>query len=122
MSTLDELKSQKYISLESYRKNNQPIRTPVWFVVENDLIVIVTRELTGKVKRIRNNQQVKIATCTMRGKITGKWISGIAKFLPDVQTGNVVKLRDKKYGIAAKIAKFVTRNKGDFVAFTIKLD
>ena len=122
MSTLDELKSQKYISLESYRKNNQPIRTPVWFVVENDLIVIVTRELTGKVKRIRNNQQVKIATCTMRGKITGKWISGIAKFLPDVQTDNVVKLRDKKYGIAAKIAKFATRNKGDFVAFTIKLD
>lgn len=122
MSTLDELKSQKYISLESYRKNNQPIRTPVWFVVENDLIVIVTRELTGKVKRIRNNQQVKIATCTMRGKIIGKWISGIAKFLPDVQTDNVVKLRDKKYGIAAKIAKFATRNKGDFVAFTIKLD
>ena len=122
MSTLDELKSQKYISLESYRKNNQPIRTPVWFVVENDLIIIVTRELTGKVKRIRNNQQVKIATCTMRGKITGKWVSGIAKFLPDVEIGNIVKLRDKKYGIAARIAKFVTRNKGDFVAFTIKLD
>jgi hypothetical protein len=122
MSTLDEIKSQKYISLESYRKNNQPIRTPVWFVVENDSIIVVTKEMTGKVKRIRNNQQVKIATCTMRGKITGKWISGIAKFLPDVQTGNVVKLRDKRYGIAAKIAKFVTRNKGDFVAFTIKLD
>jgi hypothetical protein len=122
MSTLDEIKSQKYISLESYRKNNQPIRTPVWFVVENDSIIVVTKEMTGKVKRIRNNQQVKIATCTMRGKITGKWISGIAKFLPDVEIGDVVKLRDKRYGIVARIAKFLTRNKGDFVAFTIKLD
>lgn len=122
MSTLDEIRSQKYISLESYRKNNQPVRTPVWFVVENDSIIIVTKEMTGKVKRIRNNQQVKIAACTMRGKITGEWISGIAKFLPDVETGDAVKIRDKKYGIAARIAKFATRNKGDFVAFTVKLD
>lgn len=122
MSTLNEIKSQKYISLESYRKNNQPVRTPVWFVIENDSIIIVTREQTGKVKRIRNNQQVKIATCSMKGKIIGEWIPGVVSILTDEQTTEAVKLRDKKYGLAAKIAKFVTRNKGDFVAFLIKVD
>ena len=121
MSVLDEIKSQKYISLESYRKNNEPARTPVWFVVEGDSIVVVTREQTGKVKRIRNNQQVKIATCTMKGKVTGEWLPGVASILDDEQTSRAVKQRDKKYGFFATIAKFATRNKGEFVAFGIKI-
>ena len=121
MSILDEIKSQRCISLESYRKNNKPVRTPVWFVVEGDSIVIVTREQTGKVKRIRNNQHVKIATCTMRGKVTGEWYTGVASIMGDEQTSRAVKQRDKKYGFFATIAKFVTRNKGKFVAFGIKI-
>ena len=121
MSILDEIKSQRCISLESYRKNNKPVRTPVWFVVEGDSIVIVTREQTGKVKRVRNNQHVKIATCTMRGKVTGEWHTGVASIMGDEQTSRAVKQRDKKYGFFATIAKFVTRNKGKFVAFGIKI-
>jgi len=122
MSKLNELESRKYISLETYRKNKEPIRTPVWFVVKDELIQVVTREKTGKVKRIRNNNQAKIATCTMRGKITGEWMLGTIDMLSKNDTIDAVKLRDKKYGIAARIAKFATRNKGDFVAFTIKID
>lgn len=121
MSFLDEIKSQKYISLESYRKNSEPARTPVWFVVEGDSIVIVTREQTGKVKRIRNNQQVKIETCTMKGKVTGEWYPGVASIMGDEQTIRAVKQRDKKYGFFATVAKLATRNKGKFVAFGIKI-
>ena len=29
MNDLNEIESEKYISLETYRKNNQPVRTPV---------------------------------------------------------------------------------------------
>jgi len=122
MSALNELESKKYISLETYRKNKEPVRTPVWFVIKDNSIQVVTREKTGKVKRIRNNKQVKIATCTIRGNITGQWMPGIVTILPDAQTSDAVKLRDKKYGLAAKIAKFATRDKGNFVAFIIKLD
>jgi len=122
MSAVSELESKKYISLETYRKNKQPVRTPVWFVIRDNFIHVVTREKTGKVKRIKDNQQVKIATCTIRGKVTGQWMSGIAKILTETETVDIVKSRDEKYGIAAKIAKFATRNKGNFVAFIVKLD
>jgi PPOX class probable F420-dependent enzyme len=122
MSALKDLESKRHISLETYRKNKEPVRTPVWFVIRDNFIQVVTREKTGKVKRIKNNQQVRIATCTIRGKITGEWMSGIVKILTDVETNNAVKLRDQKYGLVAKIAKFVSRGKGDFVAFIIKLD
>ena len=121
MNNLNELESEKYISLETYRKNNQPVRTPVWFVIKNDLIYVVTRDQTGKVKRLRNNLQVKIATCTIRGKVTGEWISGTAKILTDEETQDAVKWRDKKYGFMARIAKFLSKSKGEFLAFSIKI-
>lgn len=119
MFNLDNIKYEKYISLETYRKNNQPVKTPVWFVIKDDLVYVVTREQTGKVKRLRNNLQVKFAVCTMRGKVTGEWISGTAKILAEQETKEAVKIRDRKYGFMAKITKFASKNKGDFFAFTI---
>jgi len=122
MNGLNKIESEKYISLETYRKNNQPVRTPVWFVIKNDLIYVVTRDQTGKVKRLRNNQQVKIAICTIRGKVTGQWMSGTAKILTDEETQDAVKWRDKKYGFMAKIAKFLSKSKGELLAFSIKMN
>jgi len=119
MFNLEDIKSQKYISLETYRKNNQPVKTPVWFVIKDNLVYVVTREQTGKVKRLRNNLQVKFALCTMRGKVTGEWISGTVKILSEQETKEAVKIRDKKYGFMAKIAKFASKSKGEFFAFTI---
>ena len=74
--TLDKLHKKKYISLETLRKNGVPVRTPVWFVIFNDMVYVVTRESTGKVKRIKNNQDVRVAPCNFSGKIEGDWISG----------------------------------------------
>jgi PPOX class probable F420-dependent enzyme len=78
MSKLDEISSHKCISLETYRKNNQPVKTAVWFVIKNNLVYVVTRSQTGKVKRLEKNLQVKIAPCTFKGKVTGNWLSGTA--------------------------------------------
>jgi len=122
MNNLEEIESEKCISLETYRKNNQPVRTPVWFVIKDDLIYVVTRDQTGKVKRLRNNQQVKIATCNFKGKIKGQWISGTAKILTEDETKDAVKWREKKYGLMAKIAKFLSKGKGKLLAFSIKID
>jgi len=122
MYNLEEIESKKCISLETYRKNNQPVRTPVWFVIKNELIYVVTRDQTGKAKRLRNNQQVKIATCNFKGKVTGEWVSGTAKILTEDETTDVVKWRDEKYGFMAKIAKFLSKGKGELLAFSIKTD
>ncbi len=122
MTFLEDLESKKYISLETYRKNNTPVKTPVWFVVKNNLIYVVTRSQTGKVKRLKNNKQVKIAPCTIKGKITGKVIDGTAKILTEEETIEAVKWRDKKYGFMAKIAKFLSKSKGEFFAFSIKIN
>jgi len=122
MYDLEKIESKKYISLETYRKNNQPVRTPVWFVIKDNLIYVVTRDQTGKVKRLRNNLQVKFALCTIKGKVTGEWVSGTAKILAEEEAKDAVKWRDKKYGFMAKIAKFLSKGKGELLAFSIKVD
>ena len=122
MFSPDQIKSQKYISLETYRKNNQAVRTPVWFVIKNGLILIVTRDQTGKIKRLRNNQKVKIATCSIRGKTSMAMMPGTAQILTDKETAEAIKLRDKKYGFFSKVAKFLTKGKGNLVAISVKMN
>jgi len=38
------------------------------------------------------------------------------------ETQDAVKWRDKKYGFMAKIAKFLSKSKGELLAFSIKVD
>ena len=42
----------------------------------------MTRNDSGKYKRIRNNPQARIAPCTIRGKITGPEFAATARVLP----------------------------------------
>ena len=122
MSEIKDLQSQKYISLETYKKNENPVRTPVWFVIHSDLVYVITREKTGKVKRIKNNSHVKISPCTFNGKSAGKWISGIATKVEGEESKRAIELRKKKYGFMEKIAQFVSREKGNLTVFSIKLE
>ena len=122
MNKFEEIDSEKCISLETYKKDNQPIKTPVWFVIKKNIIYVVTRDQTGKIRRLKNNQKVKIATCTFKGKIIGEWMMGTAKILTDEESNEVEKWRNKKYGFMAKVAKFFSKNKGKVIAFSIKLD
>jgi len=46
---LEQFFEQKYINLETYKKDGTSIRTPVWFVIDNDLIYIITRDIIGNV-------------------------------------------------------------------------
>lgn len=122
MLELQKIEKEKYLLLETYRKNNQPVKTPVWFVIHNSLIHVITRKDTGKVKRLQNNPTVKIALCTFTGKITGEWHSGTATFSSPQDSQIALDLRREKYGFAERIARFVSRKKGEFVIFSIKLE
>ena len=119
---VNALSELKYINLETFRKNGNGVKTPVWFVTENDKIFVITRESTGKVKRLANNSQVNLAPCTFKGDIQGEWMSGKAKLVTGDEAKNAIKLRKKKYGFKALLAGFMTKAKGDLVVYSILLD
>jgi uncharacterized protein len=88
---------QKYISLITFRKSGVAVPTPVWFVELNGKLYVKTRNDSGKYKRIRNNPQIKVAPCNMRGTITGPELSGRARVLPSDQWSAPTKVMHRKY-------------------------
>ena len=112
---------QKYINLETYKKNGTPIRTPVWFVIDNDLIYVITRDSTGKVKRLRNNQDVRIVLCSFKGEPKNEWIKGKAEKITGKEVDIAIKLRKKKYGMSARLIGLFTSQKGDLIVYSIEL-
>jgi uncharacterized protein len=92
-----EITGQKYIALISFRKNGVAVPTPVWFVELNGKLYVKTRHDSGKYKRIRNNPQVKIAPCNMRGTITGPEFSGRARVVSPDQWSAPTKVMYRKY-------------------------
>ena len=97
MSIPATIRGQKYMSLISFRKNGTAIPTPVWFSEKDDKLYVMTRSDSGKYKRIRNNPQVRIAPCTIRGKITGPEVAAVARILPPEDWPAARKTIQKKY-------------------------
>ena len=117
---LDQFLDQKYINLETYKKDGTPVRTPVWFVIDNDLIYVITRESTGKVKRLKNNHDVRIVLCSFKGEPKNEWIKGKAEKIIGEKADIAIKLRKKKYGMSARLASLITSQKGNLIVYSIK--
>jgi uncharacterized protein len=91
---------QKYISLTTFRKNGMGVSTPVWFGEDADKLYVMTRSDMGKMKRLRNNPQVRVAPCTIRGKVAGPEFAGQARILPQEEHARARQTINRKYWMA----------------------
>jgi len=92
-----ELHGQRYISLATFRKSGAAVYTPVWFAEEGGKLYVFTNPRSGKFKRIRNRPDVKIAPCTIRGRIIGPEFSATVRMLPAEESARARKLLERKY-------------------------
>ena len=94
------IQHKKYISLITFRKNGAAVATPVWFGEQDDKLYVMTRSDMGKTKRIRNNPQVRVSPCTIRGRVTGPEFPGTARILPTEEHASARKVINRKYWMA----------------------
>ena len=95
---LAQFGGEKYLNLESYRKNGKPVQTPLWFAQEGDALYVYSLASTGKVKRIRRNARVRVAPCTFRGRPTGSWVEATARIEGAEGAARGHRLLRRKYG------------------------
>jgi len=95
-----DIQGQRYISLTTFRKNGVGVPTPVWFGEENGKLYVMTRSDMGKTKRIRNTPQVRVAPCTITGKVTGPEFSAMARILPPEEQARARQTINRKYWMA----------------------
>ena len=91
------IRGQKYISLTTFRKNGVAVPTPVWVGEEAGKLYVMTRSDMGKTKRVRNNPEVRVAPCTIRGKLTGAEFAASARLLPPEDHAHARQTINRKY-------------------------
>ena len=104
-NNISQFLNQKYINLETYRRNGQAVRTTVWFVMDAGTIYIRTDMNSGKIKRIKNNPNIRITPSGARGQLKGKWIEGKIKMAGSLEVEHANQLLEQKYGIQGKIIR-----------------
>jgi PPOX class probable F420-dependent enzyme len=94
------IRGQKYISLTTFRKTGVPVATPVWFGEQDGKVYVMTGSRLGKAKRVRNNPDVRVAPCTIRGKVCGPEFPARARILPPQERARARQTINRKYWMA----------------------
>jgi len=104
--------NEKYISLETYKKSGEAVKSPVWVVEDGGVVYVRTDPTSWKAKRIRKNPRVRIAASDMRGKVTGQWVDGQAHFIEGQEADRKTEMFKKKYGAGLRFTDFFNGVRG----------
>lgn len=110
--TFADLAKAQYILLTTFTKDGRPKPTTIWAAADGDRLLVITEKKSWKVKRIRNTPRVTMAICDVRGNTKSEPVEGTAAILDKSQTGAVYDAIGKRYGIAGKAFKFVSKLRG----------
>lgn len=123
-NTLQTFDDQQYLTLETFRKNGQGVKTPVWFARDGETLRVWTESGSGKVKRIRRDGRVRVAPSTGSGQPLGAWTDAHA--VPDdslEMLSHVVKLFKKKYGVMFSVFGLLGKMRSaTYATLSIRLD
>lgn len=88
---------QPTVSLVTYRRDGTPVETPVNLAVDGDRAYFRTWTTSGKAKRLARNRQVRIAPCTLRGKVTGAAVAAMARPIEGEAADRARRLIERKH-------------------------
>jgi PPOX class probable F420-dependent enzyme len=101
--------TQRYLNLESFKRDGTPVQTPAWFAEEQGVLYVYTLAKAGKVKRIRRHPRIRIAPCTVRGKVIGPWVEAEATIVDATTAAHGHALLRQKYGWMKRIGDLFSR-------------
>lgn len=100
---LDRLAAGKYISLTTFRTDGTPVPTPVWVTTDGVRLYVITDAGSGKVRRLRADPHVTVASCDARGTVSGSAVPGQVRLLDDDGTAAVVSRVTRRYGVLGRV-------------------
>ncbi|MCA9562011.1 MAG: PPOX class F420-dependent oxidoreductase [Myxococcales bacterium] len=120
---LNTLTGEKYINVETFKRDGSGVKTPVWFAIDGETLVFLTNRNSWKVKRLRRNPAVRFAVCDVRGKVRGEWFDGECSLLVERSEEKRAEARLKSHYRVAwplfKLGAWVGRRIKDHVYYRI---
>ncbi len=77
------LDRERYISLTTFKRSGDAVQTPVWFALHDGKFYLFSEAKAWKVKRLSRDDRVRVAACSVAGKVHGDWIEGRGRVIDD---------------------------------------
>jgi len=99
-----ELDRGNYLSFATLKKSGDYVPTPVWFASQGGSFYIFSAPDAGKIKRLRNFSQCRLAACDFNGRLTSPWLNARATILDNQSDReHALALLRLKYGWQMKL-------------------
>lgn len=104
------LEDARYINLATYRRDGTAVETPVWFAEQRGAYYVFSAGESGKVRRLRNSSQARIAPCDHQGRVLGDWVEAKAAIVTDTtEQQTAYRALRRKYGWQMHLLDFFSR-------------
>ena len=111
----DDLSKATYVSLGTFKRSGQAVDTPVWAAEHAGMFYVFSAGDAGKVKRLRNSPQARLAVCDVRGKLLSGWHDANAVILTnDADIETALRALRSKYGVQMWLADVGAKLTGRF--------
>lgn len=75
----------RQIVLVTFKRSGEAVPSPLNHGASDGKLYVRTEASTAKVKRIRNNPNVIVVPCNLRGRPSGPVVAGVARILPEAE-------------------------------------
>jgi PPOX class probable F420-dependent enzyme len=101
---LETLFPGRYLSITSFKRDGTGVATPVWFVSDGARLFAFTDLQSLKIRRIRRNPHVLVASCRVNGKLRREPVAARAEVLTaGADLEHVQKLLLARYKISYRV-------------------
>jgi PPOX class probable F420-dependent enzyme len=117
--SVDSLDGARHCLVVSFRRDDTPVATPVWFGVEDGRVYFRAEAESGKLKRIRANPFVRIARCDARGRPSAPPFDATARLIPLDEQARAERIIQRNYGRGRRVyERWLTLPDGAYVEIT----
>jgi hypothetical protein len=107
---LDTLFPGRYLSVTTFKRDGTGVAAPVWFVSDGRGLFAFTDLHSAKVRRIRRNPHIAVASCRVNGKLRGEPVAALAEVLTaGADLERVQKLLLARYKISYRVVMLFYR-------------
>ena len=107
---LESLLPGRYLSVTSFKRDGTGIATPVWAVSDGKRLFAFTDLNSAKIKRVRHDPHVEIASCWVTGKLRREPVAARAEVLTaGADLERVRKLLLARYKISYRVVMLFYR-------------
>lgn len=98
----------RFFALRTFRHDRTAKSTPIWLAPKGGRWYAYTPGRSWKVKRIRHNESVEVATSNFHGEPLGPWRAGHARVLPKTEFPLAKRAMRAKYGSQFLLFQLIT--------------